>query len=193
MYITVLTKSNPWSRALPTRLVEVRDICNTYTRARNKRVMKRVSNAVMTRECHSDVGANYANVMRIPRRCHCTDEARFICATFEQQMRCKTRWVRTLHALHSTWEARFIAWVTFGQYCTCNSHSFCRKWWRNASSLIVSVNEYGYRNEMTIFMISTFIKTLCESCISIAAAIFKIYFADLDFTGHLLCTGATSP
>jgi hypothetical protein len=38
--------------------LEVRDICNIYMNGRhtrNKRVMKRVSNAVMTRECHADV------------------------------------------------------------------------------------------------------------------------------------------
>jgi hypothetical protein len=33
----------------------------------------------------------------------------------------QTRWMCALHALHPTWEARFIAWVTFGQYCTSKS------------------------------------------------------------------------
>jgi hypothetical protein len=58
--------------------LEVRDIILQYMNGRhtrNKRVMKRVSNAVMMRECHADV-------VRMLHGC-CTDEARFICATFE--------------------------------------------------------------------------------------------------------------
>jgi hypothetical protein len=35
-------------------------------------------------------------------------------------MWCKTRWMRALHVLHPTWEARFIAWVTFGNSKTKN-------------------------------------------------------------------------
>jgi hypothetical protein len=53
----------------------------------------------------------------IPRRC-CTHDARFMCsATLESQMRCKRRRKCASYALHPAWEVRFLAWVTFGQYC----------------------------------------------------------------------------
>jgi hypothetical protein len=54
---------------------------------RNKRVMKRASNAVMTRECHVDVRMLCeccAHPAQMSRGC-CTDEAHFICATTLQQ------------------------------------------------------------------------------------------------------------
>jgi hypothetical protein len=66
--------------------LEVRDICMNGRHTRNKRVMKRVSNAVMTRECHADV-------MRMLRGCwadlHARQNANSGC--FVERGRCVRR------------------------------------------------------------------------------------------------------
>jgi hypothetical protein len=73
-YFTLLTKSNPWSAHF-LRARSARDLQYMHGRhTRNKRGMKCVSNAVMTRRCCANVkrmpSEYYTNVVRIPRRCH---------------------------------------------------------------------------------------------------------------------------
>jgi hypothetical protein len=74
--------------------LEVRDICNTRmddTRATNASEVR--IHASDTRVSHAPGAQHPAH---IPRRC-CTHDVRFICATFESQMRCKTRRKRASH------------------------------------------------------------------------------------------------
>jgi hypothetical protein len=127
MHYTVLTKSNPWSRALPIRARSARHLQYTNGRhTRNKRVMKRVSNAVMTRECHADVvrmsyrwGASYAR--------HSSGKCDVKRASYARHSssKCDVKRAYPAHYTRSpTWEARFIAWVTFGQYCSYGVTAF---------------------------------------------------------------------
>jgi hypothetical protein len=96
-------QENPWSRTLPSAGSARHLQYMNGRHTRNKRVMKRVSNAVMTRECHADVVRIKCSYdARMSRRC---------CANNVVRIRCRC------HAMHPTWEARFIAWVTFGQNC----------------------------------------------------------------------------
>jgi hypothetical protein len=89
-YMNGHTRNGP-AHFLRARTRSARHLQYMNGHTRKKRVMKRASNAVMTRECHADVRMLCKCCANVTRRC--TDEARFICATFEQQMRCKTRFI----------------------------------------------------------------------------------------------------
>jgi hypothetical protein len=58
----------------------------------------------------------------IPRTSH-ADVVHMMRASYARHsssnVRCKTRRKRASHALHPVWEVRFLAWITFVQYCTC--------------------------------------------------------------------------
>jgi hypothetical protein len=64
----------------------------------------------MPRECCADV-------MRIQRRCQAY-VAQMGRASYARHSRSKCDVKRASHGLHPAWEVRFLAWVTFGQYCT---------------------------------------------------------------------------
>jgi hypothetical protein len=130
----VMTKSKPWSLARSERHLQYMNGRHT----RNKRVMKRGSNAVMTRECYANavrmlrgwllwqfqLSCFHADVVQMQRVSYAqhTSSKCDVNALHMRDIRAanamqKTWRMRALQALHPTCEARFIAWVTFGQYC----------------------------------------------------------------------------
>jgi hypothetical protein len=72
-------------------------------------------------------------------------------------MRCETRRKCASHALHPTWEVRFLAWVTFGQYCIgVTIEVWFQYFWVGLSFAIISIKpkqtSESHRNKFILLL-----------------------------------------